>query len=166
MTKKTRNLHWQLSEKPSGHVVAELVANKVISTEEAREILFGSAQNDKELIKAQAEQIEFLRNLVTELSKQRQSSAITYTYPREIRYYNTPYWMETNKFLAKNGLDLSTKGSGAIDTSKISELTTESGQVSGGITRTAGYVNADLTSYSGNTGGVMLSVSSNSNIVS
>lgn len=109
MTKKKKNLTWQLAELPTGGELADLVSEGVISKEEAREIMFGSADNDKETIKALEEQVDFLRELVTELSKNRSQTVIhDWTYPRTLRYYNNggAVWANTVKTLANSGYEL------------------------------------------------------------
>lgn len=106
-----KNLTWKLKEMPTGGELADLVETDVITKEEAREIMFGSAENDKEKIKALEEQIEFLRDLVTELSKNKTTTIYDWTYSRPIRYYNTPYWKDTYTVLCNNGLNLETKAS-------------------------------------------------------
>lgn len=67
MTKK--DLVWRLKELPDAVDVAELVDKKVITPEEARDLLFNKADSDSEKIKDLKKQIEFLEDLVKELSK-------------------------------------------------------------------------------------------------
>lgn len=95
---------------PTGGELADLVETGVISKEEAREIMFGSAENDKEKIEALEEQIEFLRDLVKELSKRQTQTVIhDWNYTKPIRYYgNGVYWANTAKTLADSGLKLDT----------------------------------------------------------
>lgn len=90
MTKNTKkNLTWKLTELPTAGHLADLVKSEVISKEEAREIMFGSAENDKEKVKALEELVKFLEDLVKDLSKNR----TTYTPFHHTFYYNqTPYW--------------------------------------------------------------------------
>lgn len=71
MTKKT--LKWRLKELPDASSVAELVEQGVVTKEEARNILFDefeelkASEREKELQR----QVEFLEDLVKELSKNR-----------------------------------------------------------------------------------------------
>lgn len=106
MKNMKKNLTWKLKEMPTGGELADLVETGVITKEEAREIMFGTTENDKEKIKALEEQLEFLRSLVTELSKNRTVSHITWSYPNPIRYYNSVYWDKTNTVLCNAGMNL------------------------------------------------------------
>lgn len=109
MTKNKKNLSWNLPELPTGGELAELVDTGVISKEEAREIMFGAAESDKEVIKTLQEQIEFLQDLVKELSKNRPTYIPTIT--REIhttRPYYEKYWGNTHKLLGSTGYTVST----------------------------------------------------------
>ena len=65
----TKKLRWRLSKLPDSHEVITLIANKVITREEAREILFSNEtedDRDKESLKSE---IKFLRELVEKLSQ-------------------------------------------------------------------------------------------------
>lgn len=131
MTKTKKNLTWKLKELPTASELADLVDSEVITTDEAREIVFGTAENDKEKIKALEEQLDFLRDLVKELAQKRQTTFIPYS--RTIRYYNEPYWAKTNEVLCDAGLTMST--------SESSRLTMTTGGI-GSSTFTTGSVNA------------------------
>lgn len=107
MTKEEkRNLTWKLGELPTAGELAELVEADVISKEEAREIMFGAVDNDKEKIQALEEQVDFLRSLVTDLSKRSTTVIRDWTYDRPVRWYNTKYWDNTSTFLASNGMQV------------------------------------------------------------
>lgn len=69
MTKK--DLVWRLKERPTVHEITELVRDEVISKEEARDILFNenTTKSDSDKIKALEKQIEFLEDLVKDLSR-------------------------------------------------------------------------------------------------
>lgn len=103
-----RNLTWKLGELPTAGELADLVDAEVITKEEAREIMFGSPESDKEVIKTLQEQITFLQDLVKELSKSRTTYIPTFTREVRVTPYFEKYWMNTNKVLGYAGYTLTT----------------------------------------------------------
>lgn len=86
MTKKT-TLKWRLGKLPTSNEVIDLVTTKVITQEEAREILFSSSEEDTESLKSE---IKFLRELINKLSTQTKIvENIRYI---ERPYYQYPWW--------------------------------------------------------------------------
>lgn len=86
---KNEELVWRLKERPSAEGVSRLVEQKVITSEEARALLF-SKKNPSEEIEALKEQVEFFKGLVENLSKQRTTiTSIPYTH---VIKTPTPYW--------------------------------------------------------------------------
>lgn len=65
---KTTKLNWRLKELPDAVDVAELVDKKVITPEEARELLFNDSKDDSTKIKELEEEIKFLRELCDKLA--------------------------------------------------------------------------------------------------
>lgn len=64
----TKKLVWRLGKLPSPDEVRELVKDKIITQEEAREVLFKEeSENDRDT-KSLEEEIKFLRTLVEKLS--------------------------------------------------------------------------------------------------
>lgn len=110
-----KNLTWKLTELPTAGELADLVDSGVISKEEAREIMFGTAENDKEKIKALEEMIEFLQGVVRDLSKNRSTHTVISTpyvpFTHTFHYSDRPYWgqlwMNTNKVLCDAGYNVS-----------------------------------------------------------
>lgn len=94
-TNEETNLVWKLKDLPDATEIADLVAQKVITPEEGRKILFSEKTNEElenEKIAALEEQIKFLRGVVDKLSSQ--SPQIVYKYindyrPREV-------WLSTS----------------------------------------------------------------------
>lgn len=76
-----KELKWRLSDLPTGSEVAELVKQEVITKEEARDILFNETKTalSKDREDELKRQIEFLEELVKDLSK-RQQTVISTTY--------------------------------------------------------------------------------------
>lgn len=92
-----KKLVWKLQEKPSGHVVAELVANGVIDKEEARSILFREEVKQSDEVVALKEMVNTLQEMVKDLL-QRQPTQITKVIEVPTRY--VPYW---NKVMLGGG---------------------------------------------------------------
>ena len=63
-----KNLQWRLSKLPTPDEVRELVRDKIITQEEAREILFNESEKTDKDVNSLKEEIKFLRELVEKLS--------------------------------------------------------------------------------------------------
>lgn len=107
MTKKAekaeekKQLVWKLSEKPSGHVVAELVAQGVITKDEARSILFREEVKESDEIIALKEMVNALKEMVKDLlSRQNNVTLVPYTkvieVPTRIKPYFDRYWTNSS----------------------------------------------------------------------
>ena len=86
----TKKLTWRLSKLPTVEELLQLVKDKVITQEEAKEILFNSGKEVKENtpdIGDLEEEIKFLRKLVEKLSNNNKEIII-----REIEIVKQPYW--------------------------------------------------------------------------
>lgn len=68
-TKITTKIKWRLSNLPSVEEVSELVRNKILTNDEAREILFSLEKEESRTEKSLQDEIKFLRELVAKLSK-------------------------------------------------------------------------------------------------
>lgn len=111
MTKnEKRNLTWKLKDMPSAGELANLVNSEVITRDEAREIMFGNADDDKAKIEALEKMVEFLQGLVENLSKNKTTTYIPYErtvyIDRTVRPYWDRYWSGTEKVLVNNGMTL------------------------------------------------------------
>lgn len=74
MTKK--NLVWRLGKLPSPDEVRELVKDKIITQEEARDILFSQETEEERDKKSLESEIKFLRELVDKLSQNNQTRVV------------------------------------------------------------------------------------------
>lgn len=83
---KTTKLIWRLSSLPTPSELQELVKDKIITQDEAREILFTKEDIDERDKKSLESEIKFLRDLVDRLSKDRK--VITET----IKVIEKPYY--------------------------------------------------------------------------
>lgn len=86
----TTKLKWRLGKLPSPYEVQELVKDKIITQEEARDILFNTEtdeERDKDSLK---DEIKFLREVIENLSKNNKTQTVEvlkYVYPS----YNYPW---------------------------------------------------------------------------
>lgn len=67
----TKKLIWRLKESPTTEALRELVKDKILTNDEAREILFSSEEQTERDKKSLEEEIKFLRQLVEKLSQSR-----------------------------------------------------------------------------------------------
>jgi phosphoserine phosphatase len=67
----TKKLTWRLSKLPTPDELRELVKDKIVTQEEAREILFNNEEIEDRDKKSLESEIKFLRELVEKLSKDR-----------------------------------------------------------------------------------------------
>ena len=86
----TNKIVWRLKEQPTSESLRELVRDKILTNDEAREILFNleeQTDRDNESFKSE---IKFLRELVEKLANSQKVVEII----REIKepYYRYPWW--------------------------------------------------------------------------
>lgn len=74
----TKKLNWRLKTLPTADEVASLVEQKVITANEAKDLLFTESDDKDPTVSELKRQIEFLEGLVTELSKKPRDSAYIY----------------------------------------------------------------------------------------
>ena len=89
MTKNTK-LVWRLGERPTPAELIALVNNKIITQEEAKEILLKEEANTDRDEKSLKTEIEFLRKLVEKLSDR--SQIITTIKEIEVPYRTYPWY--------------------------------------------------------------------------
>ena len=82
----TKKLIWRLRESPTSKSLMELIESKLLTKEEAREILFSSETKDERDSKSLKSEIKFLRELVEKLSDGNNTRVI-----KIIKDYNYPY---------------------------------------------------------------------------
>jgi hypothetical protein len=90
MNTKNTKLVWRLKEQPTTESLRELVKDKILTNEEAREMLFSSEDQIIRDAKSLEAEIKFLRELVEKLSSRSQIVEII----KEIKvpYYNQPWY--------------------------------------------------------------------------
>jgi hypothetical protein len=115
MTKMTK-LTWRLTKLPSVEELQALVKDKIISQEEARQILFSSeevdSENERDKKSLEAE-IKFLKELVTKLSGRDNGQIVTVIKEIEYLYRDRPWyqpytvWCEGQTFTANPSYGIS-----------------------------------------------------------
>lgn len=85
----TTKLKWRLGKLPTSNEVIELLKEKLISQEEAREILFNKESEDRDGDSLK-EEIKFLRGLVEKLSNKSYTNVYEYIY----KYPNPQPWTQ------------------------------------------------------------------------
>lgn len=139
-----KNLTWKLNDLPTAGHLADLVKSEVISKDEAREIMFGNTENDKDKIEALEKLVEFLQGLVKDLTKNKQTFVPyerTIYVDRSIRPYFDRYWLSTSKALGSNGVTFNANNSGTVSsTTQAFYATTDSKPVSMSSSNTADAV--------------------------
>lgn len=127
MTKNKKDeLIWRLKERPSAEGVSTLVAQGVISTDEARELLFSKKEekDTSEENRALKEQIKFLQGLVETLTRQRSTTTYVpyaYTVKTPSRYWDDiGVWCKTTGAIDVSTLSTFSKGSGVNESMTLS----------------------------------------------
>jgi len=119
MTKKF--MAWRLPKLPTGDEISNLVKEKVITPEEARQMLFSSEEKTDRDVKSLEEEIKFLRELVEKLA---QSSEIVKMvkdyYPVYIEKYP---WYEPYYTWSHSG-NMVLRSTGTTDINNFSSITT------------------------------------------
>jgi hypothetical protein len=136
-------LVWRLGKLPSPEEVRELVKDKIITQEEAREVLFKTETEDEEKEKPKVEdlksEIKFLRELVEKLSSGSRSTLIEYIYQRPWTY---PWYQPYVTWCSSVG-----SGSNTLNTiNSVSSLT-------GGVLSSSGMTGTNGSQYVGGTNG-------------
>lgn len=87
----TKKIQWRLKSLPTTGELRELVKDKIITNEEAREILFNQEDEEERDKKGLESEIKFLRELVEKLSRSR-SEIVTTIREIQVPYYKQPWY--------------------------------------------------------------------------
>lgn len=88
-----KKLVWKLKELPTAEAIADLVDTKVITPEEARDILFKEETKQSDEVEALKEMVKTLQEMVHDLSnRQNNITLVPYTKIVEVPSRTTPYW--------------------------------------------------------------------------
>ena len=124
---KNTKLVWRLGKLPTPEEILSLVKDKVITQDEAREILFSSQEDTQRDVKSLESEIKFLRELVEKLS-QNKDQIIKYveilkpTYIQQPWYQPYYYWCgygssincQSNLTGAQNAINLTNTTAGSL----------------------------------------------------
>jgi len=117
----TKKLVWRLKEQPTSESLRELVKDKILTNEEAREILFSSEEKTDRDVKSLEEEIKFLRELVEKLA---QSSEIVKMVKEYYPVYIEKYpWYEPYYTWSHSG-NMVLRSTGTTDQNDFSSITT------------------------------------------
>lgn len=107
----TKKLNWRLSKLPTSDEVLKLVNDKIITKDEAREILFTEVNEKEESLEDAKQEIKFLKELVEKLSDR---TGIV----EKIRYIEKPYyqwgWYKPYEVWCSSSNLLDTNGTGTM----------------------------------------------------
>ena len=86
----TKNLTWRLSKLPTVEELQQLVKDKIITKEEAKDVLFKDKEKeDVTKLEALKEEIKFLKELVQKLADNDRAIII-----KQIKIVKTPYYLD------------------------------------------------------------------------
>lgn len=98
----TNKLKWRLSKLPTSEEVSKLVNDKIITKEEAREILFTEETQEKIEEDNLKSEIKFLREIIEKLSNRSQIIETIKTI--QIPYIQTPWYGNYQVWCTSNGV--------------------------------------------------------------
>lgn len=104
---KNTRLVWRLNQLPDADEITNLLEKKVITHEEARQILFRTETEEDRDKKSLESEIKFLRELIEKLANR---SQIITTVKEIIPSYGTYRWSEPYKFYCTDGTTYTTSG--------------------------------------------------------
>lgn len=111
---KTTSLSWRLSKLPTVEELLQLVKDKIITQEEAKEILFKNDTKEDRDKKDLETEIEFLRNLIEKLSNNNRAVIQPYIHYYQPTYTSNPWykvyatWADTGNYVSANGNGVAT----------------------------------------------------------
>ena len=88
----TKKLTWRLGKMATPEEVLKLVNDKIITKEEARDILFNEKEETERDVKSLEDEIKFLREIVDKLSKSRTNTIDVIRSVQVPYYYNQPWY--------------------------------------------------------------------------
>lgn len=96
MTKNTK-LVWRLGKLPTVQEIQDLVKDKIISQEEAREVLFSSETEELKDLKSLEAEVKFLKEIIESLSR---GVKITEAVKQTPLYYEKYPWYDGIRYLS------------------------------------------------------------------
>ena len=125
----TKKILWRLKESPTTENLRELVKDKILTADEAREILFSSVEESERDIESLKSEIKFLREIVQSLSQNR--SQIVTTIEKIVPIYKQfPWYRQYDIWCANDNMMYCTADSNTASTASlmnsINSITTSS----------------------------------------
>lgn len=111
--KKTQ-LVWRLKEQPTAEALQNLVNAKIITKEEAKQILLSSEEQEDRDKNSLKSEIKFLRELVEKLSKSRSEIRTTIKEIEIPVYRRYPWWETYSVWCNTDGNDFTSSSSGDL----------------------------------------------------
>lgn len=102
MTNKMK-LVWRLSKLPSPDELVELVKNKIITQEEAKEIIVSSETEEDRDKKSLEAEVKFLKEVIMELAKMKSTIVDSIRYVEKPYYKQYPWYGDTVTYLCSSG---------------------------------------------------------------
>ena len=96
MTKNTK-LVWRLGKLPTAQEIQDLVKDKIISQEEAREVLFSSETEELKDLKSLEAEVKFLKEIIESLSRGVKTTEAVKQTPL---YYEKYPWYDGIRYLS------------------------------------------------------------------
>jgi len=115
----TTKIKWRLSKLPTPSEIAELVKDKIITQEEAHQVLFDQVTEEDVDVEALKAEIKFLRQVVEDLSKSR-SDKVT-VIEKHIKQYPDWTWNQPYYNYCGTGL-VDTTSNGTVNLCNITDV--------------------------------------------
>jgi len=113
----TNELTWRLSKLPTVEELQQLVKDKIITKEEAKDVLFKASEDEteEELVKAQSEEIKFLKTLVEKLAGDDNTKIIKIIEVVKKPYYLDPWFTPYGSWSTSGGNSVTYTDSGSYN---------------------------------------------------
>jgi len=123
----TKKLVWRLGKLPTALELAELVIEKIITKEEAREILFNQEDEVDRDKKSLESEIKFLRELAEKLSNSNSTKIVEIIKRVEGPYYRYPWYSPYTTWCSNVGTSAGVTYASSGNNSPLQELSSGSG---------------------------------------
>ena len=121
----TKKLIWRLKEQPTSKALALLVDSEILTREDAKQIILSSEENNTKALK---EEIEFLKRLVRDLSRNN-IQIVEVVKTLEQPYRTSPWYEPYHKWevlcsKTENGTMCKTDGGGTLSVNSFTNIKT------------------------------------------
>lgn len=119
---------WRLKEQPTTESLRELVKDKILTTDEARKILFSQETEESRDVESYKSEIKFLRELVDKISSRKDIvpivKQIEYIYIKQPWYQPYYTWYTTSGYSNATGGNYTLTGTATTTGSNFSDIQT------------------------------------------